>query len=276
MPPTNIILDSQILSTAMSCARLTDLRFNLNLQPKDGKSPSLEMGSIVHTVLEHYYKAIIASKSRTDAITLGMEAGKKYIQDEVHNTEPKECEWALTTMEQYFEFYKNDSWTPLFVEETKGAIVYEDDEVRILWKAKYDLGVDTNQGIYPADHKTMKQRRDTLSLNNQFIGQCILMKTRATIINKIGFQTSLKPHEKFQRALISYSADRLVEWQSTILPYWAKTIIMWKETDYYPPNFTHCENKYGICQFKDHCEADRQMRAEVLNQAFVIGEPWDV
>lgn len=271
-----MILDATILSTAMSCARLTDLRFNQHYQSKEGKSPSLESGSIVHTILENYYKSVIAGKPRNESIEIGFAAGKQYVTDEVKNTEEKDIAWTFTTMEQYFEHYKNDSWTPLEVEVTKGAILYEDDEIRVLWKAKLDTLVDTNQGIYPVDHKTMKQRRETISLNNQFMGQCLLSKTRGVIINKIGFQTSLKPADKFQRNLISYSADRLMEWQSVILPYWAKMIAMWKETDYFPPNFTHCENKYGICQFRDHCEADRQMRDEVLKQAFEVGEAWDV
>jgi hypothetical protein len=271
-----MILDATILSTAMSCARLTDLRFNQHLQAKDGKSKSLETGSIVHTILENYYRSVIDGKSRNDAIAIGMASGRTYVETDVNNADDKEIEWTFTTMEQYFEHYKNDSWTPLEVEVTKGSVLYEDDEIRVLWKAKLDVMVDTNQGIYPVDHKTMKQRRETVSLNNQFMGQCILSNTRGVIINKIGFQSSLKPADKFQRVLIPYTADRLMEWQSIILPHWAKQIAMWNETGYFPPNFTHCENKYGICQFRDHCEADRQMREEVLKQAFEVGEVWDV
>lgn len=206
---------------------------------------------------------------------IGFTEGRKYIAVEVKNTEPKDSEYAIETCSQYFEHYKNDSWTPIEVEVVKGDVLYEDDEIRILWKAKLDLRVDTNQGIYPVDHKTMKQRRDTLSLNNQFIGQCILSNTRAVIINKIGFQTSLKPHEKFQRVVISYSADRLLEWQSEILPYWCKMLVQYEETGYWPPNFTHCENKYGVCQFKQVCESDRHMRSEELRNNYIVGEEWN-
>jgi len=178
-------------------------------------------------------------------------------------------------MEQYFAFYRNDSWVPLEVEVVKGEILYEDDDIRILWKAKLDLVVDTNQGILPVDHKTMSQRRETNSMNNQFIGQCLIMKTRNVVINKIGWQTTLKPEEKFTRAVLSYSADRLMEWQSEILPFYAYQLLTFEEAGYYPPRFDHCEGKYGPCPFLNVCEADRNMREEELRLNFTKVEEWN-
>lgn len=273
----NIILDATTLSTVMSCGRLANFRFNQNLIGVKGKSPSLEMGSMVHTIKEYYYKAIIAGATRREAVDLGMRAGRAYAGDskEVSNCKPEDIELVFVTMEQYFDYYKNDFWIPLDVEKVMGEVLYEDDDIRILWKAKLDAIVDTNQGIFPMDHKTMKQRRDTLSLNNQFMGQCILMKTNQVIINKIGFQTSLKANEKFTRPVVTYNMDRLIEWQSSILPYWAKLMVMYEESEYYPPNYTHCENKYGFCAFKDVCEAPPNLRSDELRSNFIVGQPWD-
>ena len=296
-----IILDSQVLTTLMSCARLTDYRFNLHLQPLNGKSKSLEMGSIVHKILEVFYQNQIKGFKRDVSIQGGFAAGMTFIAGCKHcsdfiptDEQPKpvcghqideypgvslgddDIKTTLDTMEQYFEHYRNDSWVPLEIETTKGKVLYEDDEIRILWKAKLDLIADTGQGIFSVDHKTMSQRRDTLSLNNQFIGQCHVMGTRGVLINKIGFQKSLKPADKFTRVLISYSANRLLEWQSSILPYWVKLMLMFDESGYFPPNFTHCENKYGFCMFKGVCEADEHMREEELKLHFKVGSKWDV
>lgn len=271
----NVILDATVLTTLMACARLTDFRFNLDLVASGGKSPSIEMGSIVHTILETYYKRmreVNREQARMEAFT----AGREYVASDVQNCDTKDIELVFNTMEQYFDFYKNDSWVPIDVEFVKQEIVYEDDEVRIMWKAKLDLTVDTNQGIFPVDHKTMKQRRDTLGLNNQFKGQCIVSKTRGVIINKIGFQTSLKPSEKFTRPLIPYSLDALTEWSQVILPFYVKLMLAYDATNYWPPNYTHCENKYGFCQFKDVCSADTNMREEELRINFIRGPRWDV
>lgn len=272
----NIILDATTLSNLMSCGRLTDFRHNRDFVSNDGKSVSLEMGSIIHAYLENYYGGIINGLKREDAVGFGLAAATAYSQSsEVTNSSSEDIDLCMSTIDIYREYYKNEQWIPLEVEIVKQEVVYTDDTIRIMWKAKLDLVADTNQGIYPIDHKTMKQRRDSSSLNNQFLGQCLLMKTRNVIINKIGFQKSLKPSERMSRPIISYSADRINEWQSTILPYWSYQMLSYAESGYWPPNWTHCENKFGFCQFKDVCEADRGMRESVISMNFIVGEKWD-
>src|SRR5215471_3914406 len=222
---TNIILDGTILSTLMACGRLTDFRFNLNLQSINGKSNSMECGSIVHKFTEVYYQGIIDGLRKEQARGFAFTAAELYIAGcplctdfkpssdvlkppcghkpndypGVKNT-PKESEgykigWhhVLDTCDAYLQFWKNDHWVPLEVEKVHGAVLYEDDEIRILWKAKIDIIWDTNQGVFSGDHKTMKQRRNDNSMNNQFMGQCLLLKTQKVFKNKIGFQTTLKP-----------------------------------------------------------------------------------
>lgn len=183
--------------------------------------------------------------------------------------------WVLETCQQYIDYYRNDHWVPLEVEVVKSKVIYEDDEIRIMWKAKLDLLADTNQGIYPVDHKSMKQRRDTVSLNNQFIGQCIIADTRSVIINKIGFQTSLKPEEKFSRAVLSYSAPRLFEWISEIVPYYAYQLLTYAESGYFPPNFSNCETKYGPCAYQEVCASNPDMREDELKRLFIVGPEWN-
>jgi len=303
----NIIMDSQVLSTLMACACLTDYRFNHNLISIEGKSNSLECGSIVHIFLEYFNRAVINGVKREQAVQYGFTAAELYIRGckgctdfiptsewpkpscghkanefpGVRNT-PRESEgyrtgwqYVLDTCDQYQQFWRNDHWVPLEVEVVKGKTLYEDDEIRVLWKAKLDEVVDTNQGILPMDHKTMKQRRDNLTLNNQFSGQCLVMGVQKVIIDKVGFQTSLKPEEKFTRTPINYSVQRLLEWQSEMLPYYAKLLLMYAESGHYPRNYTHCEGKYGNCAFTKVCEADPGMREETIKQLFTVGPEWN-
>lgn len=326
----NIILDATALTRFMSCNLLYDYTQNHCFEKMGGKSNSLEIGSIIHKVLEIYYGERIKGFNHSNAVGSGLIAGQMYItgcrdcRDFVPYTCPichgdiGNCEfcqhgtimspscghlvneypgventpaesnrekgrskvgwkWALETCEQYFDYYQNDHWVPLEVEVVKKKILYEDDEIRIMWKAKLDLTADTNQGIYPIDHKTMQQLRPSFSLNNQFIGQCHVMGTRSTIINRIGLQTSLKPKEKFTREFVSYSASRLLEWQSEILPYRAKELRNCQKSGYYPPSGwgINCINKFGICMMMKICETDPEGREGELRQSFRIGEKWD-
>ena len=304
VPKKDVILDATVLSTLMSCPRLTDFKFNHNLQSIKGKSNSLEVGNIVHKGLEIAYSSMIKGVKKSDAVGFGIMAAQLYATGCPHCTDytgeaKPSCghqvneypgvrntpltneghyvgiNWAIQTLEQYFEHYKNDSWVSLEVETVKGKILYEDDEIRVLWKAKLDWLVDTNSGILPVDHKTQKQKRPKIKLNNQFIGQCLVMNTRNMIINNIGFQTTLKPQEKFTREMISYSGDALIEWQSQILPYYAYKLIDHTEQNHWPPDFTHCENKYGNCTFIEVCSSDRNMREEVIRADFVKGPSWN-
>lgn len=307
VPKKNVIFDATVLSSLMSCSRLHDIRFNHRLISTHGKSNSLEVGSLIHKVLEVYYHHKIGGFPRATAIGQAMAAGQLFIAGCPHCSsykgegEPPSCghqaeeypgmqntpeqsekftvgwRFALQTCEQYFEFYKNDSFIPLAVEEVRGEVIYEDDEIRVLWKAKFDLIIDTSDvGIMSTDHKTFKQRRDKTTLSNQFTGHCILLKARRVMVNKIGLQTSIKDiAERLTREIVPYSAARLHEWQSEIVPYYAYKYIQYSESGYWPPNYTHCDTMYGPCPYKQVCEADPDMREEVLRNEYTLAPVWD-
>lgn len=313
IPKKNVIFDATVLSSLMNCGRFYDLRYNYRFVQMGGKGNSLECGSIAHKVLEVFTKHQINGFPRSTCIAQGLTAGILYVNGcpgcadpstvapscghepgeypGVQNT-PEENErvgsgglkvgwrWVLQTMEQYFEFYKNDSFIPLAAEEVRttpdNSPLYEDEDIRVYWKAKFDKIIDTNQiGIVPMDHKTHKQNRSKSSLNNQFIGQTLLLGARSIIIDKIGWQTSLKPAEKFIREVISYSEDRQKEWRNEILPYYAYKYIEHTESGYWPPNFTSCQTMYGDCPYKGVCESNRNMREEILRNEFIVGPVWD-
>jgi hypothetical protein len=307
-PKKNVVMDATVLSSLMSCGRYFDIRFNHRLVAIKGKSNSLEVGSLIHKVLEVYYRHKIDGFPTSVAVGNALAAGQMYVTGCPHcaNFEPTEeikvptCKhepdeypglqntpedssgyitgwkFALQTCDQYFEFYKNDAFIPLSVEYVKGEVLYEDDDIRVLWKAKFDLTVDTNQiGIVSMDHKTFKQRRDKSTLSNQFLGQCLLLKSRNVIVNKIGLQTTLKLPERLTREVISFSSDRLIEWQGEILPYYAYKYVEYAESGYWPPDYTHCDTMFGPCPYKEVCEADRGMRVEVLRANFQKAPIWD-
>ena len=183
--------------------------------------------------------------------------------------------WIMETMQQYFEFYRNDSWTPIAAEQIKRSLVYEDDEIRVLWVSKLDRLVDTfRDGIMPMDHKTMKQNYHTeVTLNNQFMGQCISAQSVRMCKDKIGFQTSLPPKEKFVRDIMNYTREQLAEQIETI-GYYAKYLVDLSKHGYYPPRYVYCD-KYGGCIFRHVCQSIPSDRERMLRENFVVGDEWN-
>lgn len=294
-------MDSQLLTALQTCPRYASYRFNELLIPKEGRSNAIECGSLVHTFLEFYYKALIAGAAKNDAIDTGYAAFNEYllpyhpdnkyvkdiehegVQNVPHGEDVKDgshvnigTAWLEQTIDEYLEFYASDNFTPLHVEFVKGAEIYVDDEIAITWKAKFDLIGDFNDGIMPTDHKTSKQRSTTSDMNNQFMGQCVLTNTRRMMVNKIGFQKSLPPHEKFERVIINYSADRLHEWATEIVPHYARMLVAYNEAENFPPQFTSCKNQYGWCQYKSICDSDRNVRDTNKMIWFKKGKVWDI
>lgn len=306
-PKKNIVLDASMLSTYTGCARHADLRYNGLWVPASGKSNSLESGSLCHINLEFFGHNKINGFKREQCISAGFAAMDEYYHGckecKAHEVnESIVCErhkdpwlgcpnvplendkyeigynWIVKTMEQYYQHYINDSWKIVAVERVVSDILYEDDDIRVLWKAKIDMLIDRNdgRGIFSMDHKTMKQDRASVSNNHQFMGQCLVTNQRSMIVDKIGFQTSLKADEKFKREERSYTSDRLLEWQSFILPTWAYKFLANVESGVWEPNFNSCETKYGRCQFYEHvCSVDTGMREEAIKMHFKKGKEWN-
>ena len=282
----NVILDATVLSSLMACERYVDFRFNKNLIPASGSGNPIEAGLVVHKILEEYAKAIIEGKKRTDAIALGIEAGnvlagecpnipQENVKDERGKLKLVGYTWIMDTMQQYFEFYKGDSWTPIAAEQVKRTMVYEDDDIRVLWVSKLDRLVDTfRDGIMPMDHKTMKQNYHTeVTLNNQFMGQCISAQSVRMCKDKIGFQTTLKPADKFKREIMNYNREQLAEQIQTI-GYYAKYLVDLSKHGYYPPRYVYCD-KYGGCIFRHVCQSIPSDRERMLRENFVVADEWN-
>jgi hypothetical protein len=282
----NVILDATVLSSLMNCERYVDFRFNKNLIPASGSGNPIEAGIVVHKILEEYAKAIMNGSKRNDAIQIGMQHGSKLaaelpnipqdnVKDEYGKLKQVGYSWIMTTMEQYFEHYRADSWTPIAAEQVKRTMVYEDDDIRVLWVSKLDRLVDTfTQGVMPLDHKTMKQdHRSITSLNNQFMGQCISAQSVRMCIDKIGFQTSLKPENKFKREIMNYNREQLAEQVQTI-GYYAKYLVDLNKHGYYPPRYVYCD-KYGGCIFRTTCESMPSDRERMLRNNFVVADEWN-
>ena len=93
-------------------------------------------------------------------------------------------------------------------------------------------------------------------------------------MNKIGFQKTLKPAERFQRYILTIDDTRIKEWISNAI-YWVMQYAQFVDDDFYPMNLTSCD-KYSGCMFRKICETDPDNRAWKLERDFKTVEEWDV
>jgi hypothetical protein len=203
-------------------------------------------------------------------VRVGQHAAIKMSLDNV------EVESVVNAFREYAAFIANNGWDNIIAVEQSGSrIIYEDEDIVILYQFKIDLIISLqNCPVYPIDHKSSKQRRNPQYLSNQFMGYCWGLDVSNIGENKIGFQKTLKPEEKFQHHTLSYSAEMLEEWREWAI-YWLKKYIVDCENDFYPPNYTSCD-KYSGCIFQDICKASKEVREMKLLQTFERRPTWDV
>lgn len=269
-----IALDSQILNTIQLCARKVKLSFIDNYGPK--MTPSYqESGGLMHTCLEAYYTAIRDGAKWRDAVQFGIIAGKKYSISFTLPTE--EIDSVLYQFTEYTEFWKQCGWIPLDIERPFSAIMYDSPTLQVLWEGKIDLTVSIKSGtdtiVKWVDHKTQKRNQELSPLANQFMGYCWFTGTYSGIVNKIGFQKTLKPEERFKRPMVNYSKVRIEEWVTNTL-IWVGYLLDYMDSGIWPANFTSCD-KYAGCTFQAVCIKDPDMRQYVLDKDFIIHEPWN-
>lgn len=286
-------IDSQILSTIQSCARKTLYNFIMHVQPQE-KAEALEKGSLMHAMLEIYYGLLgnCGNREKSDvwqpvlaanlippdtgnkddiiryAVTCGQFlAGKTELPFE-------EAEEAIYQFTEYAKHFYNDEWKPLAVEEVGSRLLYEDDNVRFIYNFKIDLIAQKGNLIAPFDHKTGSRRQNPSSLSNQFIGYAFGIDSQHVIVNKIGFQKTLKPSERFNRYILTIDKDRVEEWIDNTI-FWCFTLLNHIDNQIWPMNLTSCD-KYSGCIYSSLCEANPKGRNWRIERDYTIGKPWDV
>lgn len=274
------VVDSQILNTAADCQRKAHYTFDNNLEPII-KPDYFEKGDLLHQMLSAYYSMRkhrknwgINKHTHADVVDIAVVIGRKAAVK--MSLEVDVVEEVISTFRQYCTYTSNDGWDRvLSTEEVASKILFENDDLIILYQGKIDLTIEiSNCQLIPVDHKSSSRRGRPQQLSNQFMGYCWLLGVNNLIVNKIGFQKSLKDVEKFERYTMSYSPDMIEEWREQAI-YWIMKYISDSERDFFPPNYTSCD-KYSGCIYQEVCRKTKELRDYKLVQLFQERPKWDV
>jgi hypothetical protein len=270
-----VIWDSTIFSTFEECPFKFDLAFNQDLQPLK-TNEAIEEGDLVHAMMEPYYLSIKGGMDYRDAAHIAIEAGRRRTMD--LDLDIPDAEEIIKGFDQYCHFYGQEKFIVLAVETPFAITLHESKEenLRVVYTGKIDLTVRTQHDpIVVYDHKKRRQNRKINRKSNQFIGYCLATNTSIMYVNSFGIQTSLKPHEKFQRIPLNYMKGQKDLWRDNVIN-WARLYVAYHQMNVWPQNFTSCD-KFSGCHFNSICDCVSKEQMENHKIQFFKKRPekWD-
>lgn len=271
-------MDASQLDTFRSCEAKYNYRYNLN-KSLPTKARQLDRGTLVHVGAETYYECIKNKKDYNESVTKALskirEAGATDSDLEV-----EEISRIVDVMEEYFDYWKvaDQNLRIKAVEQPFIYLLHEDDEVKIYMAGKIDLLYDDDkyEGL-PLDHKSIERDSEVYRMSNQFKNYCYATKSNYLVVNRIGFQKTLKPAEKYKRIPVSYDHLMLEEWKQNVIKVISNHYLECSANNAWPMNETSC-TKYGRkCEYYEVCDSSGiESKNFKLNNNFITIEPWDV
>jgi hypothetical protein len=277
MGRVNILMDMSMYDMFLLCPERFKNRYKLHKELPQKAKP-LDRGTLIHVGQEFYYEGVKAGKKFEDRVAESlMKMKEAYV---ISSDIPKEeFNFLLDTMEENWDHWRfqDESLVIHEVEKSFIKVIYEDEEIRIALSGKIDLFVSDNKDeFYPIDHKSMERNRETLRLSNQFRCYCYATGSKYLLVNKVGLQKSLKPHEKFLRVPITYDDLMLEQWKDNVI----LNIMHYLEceaTGKWPMNETSCDKFNRKCEYYEVCESSgmEAKQFKILNN-YITVDPWDV
>ena len=268
-----IAINSQVLNDVMACGYKAYLRFVRHKQPEH-KAEALEKGDLMHRMLKHHYTEIRAGRKAdygaivNEAVQVGLKAASDMDLSQGDVAE------NIMQYRAYALYYQQDGWVPIEVEQVFSKVLYESEEkqIRVIYEGIIDMVAQTPGGAAIVDHKTSRMRKQPFLLSTQFMGYSWAMNVPHVVVNKIGFQKTLPPKERFNRYRMPYQKAHLEQWKKDAI-YYSHLLISWMDQGYFPMNYTSCD-KYGGCIFQPVCASIPEVREHKLSMLFKEGKPW--
>ena len=271
-----LALDSQILDAIQKCPFYCYLNFVKNYRPNEIIVP-IERGDLGHEILEVYYKLLQKGTDWSDAVDAATAKGREHYQ--TLSLDLMVSEWVIKSFHEYAEYYRYDGIKILGVEESFSFIIYEDEELIVVYEGKIDLHAEfPNLGASIYDHKWRAMKADYNPLDNQLIGYSIAADSNLIFVNEVGLQKSYPPEKKFRRVPVPIGNGVKERWLKNTI-YWAKILDysiqqnVWPQSHLKipPAGITQCAK----CTYNRICnsENDEEM-ARKIQDHFHIGERW--
>lgn len=277
MPKANIVIDATKLDTFQTCEAKFDYRFNQN-KVTITKAAPLDKGTLGHTGLEIYYKALKEKVPFTDAAKAAVNAIQSAANES--DLDMPEVSRMIEVVVEYLDFWRlRDSQLEIVdVEAPFSYVLHENEEMRIIMTGKIDLLVNDypNYTNVVYDHKFYSRDYPVYRLKHQFQNYAIASGNNFVIVDKIGMQTSLRPDQKYKRVPLSYDPLILDDWKTDVVRIISRYLECVAD-DTWTRNVTSCDKYNRLCEYYEVCDSSgKEAKLYKLNANFNTAEPWDV
>jgi len=293
-------LDNTALSAYMACPR--EYWYSMYLHRRGaGRSPALAYGSLMHKLLEVYY--------RTGSPELAEMAGRGWWKE--HGVEE---EGEYRTLERGvldFQRYRQKWGASPTAEFAKTVGFPEEPMVEMSaniqgggllhpWAVKIDRIIEVGGLHYVQDHKTTsrldKNYFSGFELSNQMLGYTWAAQQLAPGLRIAGVQINvihcIKSGTNFEQQFVTFTREQILEWTHNTnawITRLAREIEAWEERHSnwlehsgdpadYPFPVGHfgdngCSRKFGLCGYHDLCSKAPSFRYRALQQLPL--NPWN-
>lgn len=275
--PINIVLDSTMLDTFMSCECKFNYRFNLNKVPTTKAEP-LDRGTIIHIGAESYFKGIknnIPYNERIEQLTEVIH--KEWLIDS--ELPEEKLRYITKCFIESCEIFRDrdERMEILAVEEPFQYLLHADETMNLYMIGKIDLLV--NEPGYeklPYDHKSYERSSPLDRKAMQFCNYSYACNSNYLMVNRVGLQTTIKPTEKHKRVPLSYDPLFHEQWKQNTIK-WASRYLDCAINNEWPMNTTSC-NKYNRpCEYTEVCDSSGiEAKTYKLEANFSTTKQWDV
>lgn len=270
------VLDNTALSTARSCPYKYYASMVLHRR-RDKKSAPLHYGTVMHKLLEIFYKTNDPRLAKVVAIKLyqGKDTPGDY----------RTLDRALLVFDEYVEKYGlADPRREVTVGYPESPAIELSTNVilprtGISYAVRIDRVFRVGTRLYIEDHKTSSQFGSSFFKEYYYSPQMMGYLRAAELLFdekihgiRINAIITRKNDTEFQRETISYQRSVIDHWEDETARM-QEQIATWHATGHFPKSF-NCFPKWGACEYLDVCNLPADLQARALEQDFTL-DPWD-
>jgi hypothetical protein len=311
VPKYVLALDaSQIKTYDGECNLMWAYLYRENLRLSGIKTDAMDKGTIVHYLLEQFYKILAHDPkiSRVDAMNISIENFDRLIKEHPESSygfDKEILDFLRRRFIQYVYFWAGRDLFPAINKENNEAgielgfskVLYEDENVLFLLEGRIDMihvySPGTDPKLCVVDHKTQDREMNHFEYRVQMMTYALAADVDYSMINYIGLQKEVTP-KSFRRQTANIPKWMRERWRDYILDkvYWP----IFSIDKHYPQphhiehllneesieqkfkrNLSNCAGAFDThpCMFTTLCYTENdELRALLKHQKYEVVEPW--